>query len=85
MKKRAAVFAVTLGLSVFAFGSGPAAANESGNAAVNCAGMGNPGQTFQALGGAGPDRVTTPPEGAAGYGYASVGDAFKAVCTTPAG
>jgi hypothetical protein len=86
MKKRAAIFAVTLGLSVFALGSGPAAADESGNAAINCAGFGNPGQTFQTLGGAGPDRTTTPPQGAAEvYGFPTLGAAIQFFCTTPAG
>jgi hypothetical protein len=86
MKKRAVIFAVTLGLSVFAFGSGPAAADESGNAAINCAGFGNPGQTFQAIGGQGQDRTgQTPPEGAHQLGFPTLGAALQFYCTTPAG
>jgi hypothetical protein len=84
MKKRAVVFAVTLGLSVFAFGSGQAVANESGNAAVDCAGFGAPGQGFQTLGAAGPDQALTPPELAAALGQESVGAAGRTFCTTPA-
>jgi hypothetical protein len=84
MKKRAVVFAVTLGLSVFALGSGPAAANESANAAINCAGLGNPGQAGKTLGSGGPDRVQTPPELAATLGQESVGATIRTFCTTPA-
>lgn len=84
MKKRAVVFAVTLGLSVFALGSGPAAANESANSAINCAGFGNPGQAQQTLGAAGRDRVQTPPELAATLGQPTVGASIRTFCTTPA-
>jgi hypothetical protein len=85
MKKRAVAFAVTLGLSVFAFGSGPAAANESGNSAIDCAGFGNPGQGGMVVGYTGPDRVQTPTEFAATLGQESVGAAIGTFCTTPAG
>jgi hypothetical protein len=84
MKKRAVVFAVTLGLSVFGLGSGPAAANESGHSASDCAGLGNAGQAFQLVGAAGPNQVQTPPELAASLGQESVGAAGRTFCTTPA-
>jgi hypothetical protein len=85
MKKRAVVGAATLGLLVFALGSGPAAANQSGNAAVDCAGLGPPGQAAQSLGAAGSDSFQTPPELAASLGQESVGDTIRTFCLPPAG
>ena len=90
MKKRAGVFAVTLGLSVFAFGSGSAVAdpspnNQSGNSAQSCAGFGNVGQVGFLIGDTGRNRTQTPPEFVATIGQPSVGAAINTFCSPPAG
>ena len=84
MKRRAVGFAATVAICVFALSGATAAANESDNSAINCAGFGNPGQASQTLGAAGPDRVQTPPELAAGLGQPSVGATIQTFCVTPA-
>jgi hypothetical protein len=80
MKKLAAGFAVTVGIFVFALGGATAGADP----AINCAGLGNPGQATQSLGAAGRDRVQTPPELAASLGQPSVGATIQTFCVTPA-
>src|SRR2546423_12638786 len=85
MNKRSIRFGVRVGICVLGLGGATAAAaNESSNSAINCAGFGNPGQAGQALGTAGPNQTQTPPEFAASLGQPSVGAALQTFCQTPA-
>jgi hypothetical protein len=69
--------------------TGVAAANNSSNAAIQCSGFGNPGQsrfsTFIPGGpAAGPDRNETPPELSQLLGNPTVGVTIQTHCSTPA-
>jgi hypothetical protein len=75
---------VGLAVGVFSMAmTGVAVANQSGNSAINCAGFGNPGQTFQSFNAAGPDHQQTPPQLDAGLVGLSVGAANRAFCVNP--
>ena len=81
MRKFLVLATCTIGMSVFALGGATAGAAP----AINCAGLGNPGQAAQFFGAAGPNRVVTPPQLAASLGAgATVGSTIQTLCVTPA-
>jgi hypothetical protein len=54
--------------------------NSADNSAVECLGGGNPGQTFQEVGLAGPDAISNPGQRAKSLPQGNLGQALKELC-----